>query len=162
MKLHNMVLGLMVVALGAATLMLSQNFPDMAYFRYGPGFFPGVIGALLLLFGVILTIQGVIERQGDGLVTLGAWTRDPKLLVNFALIIAAVVFFILTVDRLGFHLTGFIVLFGTIWRLWGQPAKSLLIAAVATIVTQQAFGELPLVPLPWGLLETWAGTLTWR
>lgn len=162
MKLSDLSFGVLVALLGAGILGVSQTFPTMAYFQYGPGFFPGLIGALLLGCGLLLAAQGFAHRHEEPLVVLTAWAHSHRLVVNLLLVIGAVVFYGLASDRLGFFITGFIILAVLMLRLWHRPATSLAIAAIATVVTQQTFVELLQVPLPWGVLEAWSGVLSWR
>ena len=162
MKLSDLAFGLLVALLGAAIWLAALTFPSMAYFKYGPGFFPGLIGALLMGCGLIMALQGFARRHEEPLLVLTAWTKSHKLVSNLLLVIGCVVFYIFVSDWLGFLITAFIILAAMMLRLWHRPVASLVIAGVATIVTQQAFVELLQVPLPWGVLETWSGVLTWR
>jgi putative tricarboxylic transport membrane protein len=161
-RLGDLPLGLLVAALGIAVWWGAQQFPTMAYFRYGPGFFPGLIGILLAGCGLVLALQGLLAGGRARWLELAPWTRVPRHLLDLALVAGAVVAYALTADTLGFLPTAFLLLWALIARLWGRPLPALAVAAIATLLIHQAFVELLLVPLPWGLLEPWSGGLTWR
>jgi hypothetical protein len=61
--------------------------------RMGPGFFPLVLGALLVLLGILVVLKGLVAGEGDDLGPI-PWT-------SAALLVAAVGFFGLTVRGLG-------------------------------------------------------------
>jgi putative tricarboxylic transport membrane protein len=81
------------------------------------------------------------------------WVRQPRMVLNAALVIGALIFYALMVDTIGFFLTAFILLttlflaFG-VRRRWVGP-----IAIVVTLGLHFAFYTLLRVPLPWGWLE---------
>ncbi len=162
MRLGDLPLGLLVLALGVAVWRGAQQFPTMAYFRYGPGFFPGLIGILLAGCGLVLVVQGLVAGRHARWFEAAAWTRAPRHLVDPALVAGAVVAYALLADRLGFLPTAFLLLWILIGRLWGRHLAALPIALIAPLLVHQAFAELMLVPLPWGLLEPWSGSLSWR
>jgi putative tricarboxylic transport membrane protein len=64
--------------------------------------------------------------------------------------------YILLADRLGFHITGALLL--VFWmRVLGAPWRVALPGAVVfTVIIHLAFYKALRVPLPWGLLERWA------
>ena len=43
---------LMLIAIGAAAMFIARNYPFGTALRMGPGYFPIVLGALLILFGL--------------------------------------------------------------------------------------------------------------
>lgn len=151
-----------MVALGLAVWLLARELPEMAYFRYGPGFFPGLIGGLLVLVGGLLALRDVGSLRREPLVRLAPWARSGRHRLDALAVIGAIVAYALLADRLGFLPTAFLLLFLLVWRLWRRPVAALTVALAATLATHQLFVELLLVPLPWGLLEPLSGTLTWR
>jgi putative tricarboxylic transport membrane protein len=161
-RLDDRLLGLLIAALGGGIWYVAAGLPTLAVYRYGPGFFPGLIGAGLVLFGLLMALRGGLARERGQLVTLAAWARSPTLVLNALAVIGATVAYALIVDTLGFLITAAVLLFLLILLLWRRPLPALVVALVATLVTQQAFAELLLVPLPWGVLESWSGMLTWR
>jgi putative tricarboxylic transport membrane protein len=162
LKLNDTLLGVIFAAFGGIIIFLSRDLPDIASYQYGPGFFPSLIGGLLVAAGIILALQGLRTVGHARMVEFADWTRSRRHVVDALLVIAAVVAYNLVVDTLGFLITAFLLLFLVVWRLWRRPLPALVVAVAATIVTHQAFGEFLLVPLPWGVLEPLSGALTWR
>ena len=44
--------GLMLIAIGAAAIFVARSYPFGTALRMGPGFFPVVLGGLLIVFGL--------------------------------------------------------------------------------------------------------------
>lgn len=162
MRLGDLPLGLLVAALGIGVWAGAQQLPTMAYFAYGPGFFPGLIGLLLAGSGLVLAARGLAGGAEHRLVERAPWTRAPRHRLDVALVLGGAAGYALLVDRLGFLPTALLLSWLLIGRLWGRPLLALPIALSATLAVHQTFTELLLVPLPWGLLEPWAGRLSWR
>ena len=51
--------GLMLVAIGATAMALGRDYPFGSALRMGPGYFPMVLGALLILFGLSIMATGL-------------------------------------------------------------------------------------------------------
>jgi Tripartite tricarboxylate transporter TctB family len=85
--------GIMLIAIGAAALIIGRDYPFGTALRMGAGFFPLVLGALLVLFGVFFTVRG--WRSGDRIE--GNWS--PRALVILPL---AFVLFGLLMQHAGF------------------------------------------------------------
>ncbi|MGW8188637.1 MAG: tripartite tricarboxylate transporter TctB family protein, partial [Desulfobacterales bacterium] len=101
-----------------------------------------------------LIIRGVRSRNGKPWVTLLDWVSSPRHVIDFFLVIAVLIFYILVSEPLGFIPTAFICLMTLLVRLRG-PAywkSSTLISIIAVMVIQQFFGEFLRVPLPWGIV----------
>ncbi|MEQ8967500.1 MAG: tripartite tricarboxylate transporter TctB family protein [Azospirillaceae bacterium] len=165
MKIDDSLSGLAAILFGAFLIYWSRGFETVAHIAYGPGFFPMLIGAILIGAGTILASRRLVGwwRTGEAPrgVTLGEWARSPRAIGAFVLFLAAIVFYILAVEWLGFLLTMPIILAVLIWWLDRRPGRAIATAVVATLALQTFFQGVMTVPLPWGLLEPWAGTLTW-
>lgn len=151
MRLGDAVAGLLILACGIAIALYARTFPAIPGQQIGPAFFPVMIGAGLAILGAVLASGG--RRGPDRGLRADDWTRHPVLLARFVLVIAALLFYALAVDRLGFFATAFLLLttlmlaFG-VRRRWIVPA-----AALVTLAIHYAFYTLLRVPLPWGVLE---------
>lgn len=152
MRLNDTLCGLLILLFGIAVIGYSQTFPPMPGQNIGPALFPTLIGSGLVLFALALMISG-LRAPGGSWVVLDDWMRRPRMGLNFALVVADLVFYALAVDRLGFFITGFLFLcllfvaFG-VARKWIVP-----VAAGVTLLIHYGFYSLLRVPLPWGLLE---------
>lgn len=154
MKANDAVPGAILFAFGTAVFLQTFTFPPMPGQDYGSRLFPQVIAVLLAICGLVLIGRGVAARHGGPLFVPAAWMRSPPHLLNFLLLIAVLLFYIFVAGWLGFIPTAFLILAVLMIRLRGRRhlGSSLAIAAVASVVIQQFFGQLLRVPLPWGLV----------
>ena len=53
------VAGLLFVAFGIAAIAIGSNYPLGAAARMGPGYFPRLLGGLLITFGAIIALRGL-------------------------------------------------------------------------------------------------------
>ena len=53
--------GLMFVGIGALGIYMAQDYPMGSALRMGPGYFPIVLSAVLILFGIYCFIQGLLH-----------------------------------------------------------------------------------------------------
>jgi len=163
MKVSDIVLGPIVVALGVIALIASSMQPRPIFGGgYGGGFFPAIVGIGLVGTGLILSWNGWRERAAVPLVAFESWIHSRRHLANVAVVIAALLFYILTSSWLGFIITGFISLFVTMLQFTRAPLASFIVSVATIAVVKVTFQDMMLVPLPWGLLEAYAGVLTWR
>jgi hypothetical protein len=84
--------GLLFVVLGGLAVALARDYPIGSTMRMGPGYFPTVLGGILILFGVYVLLRGV--RSGDKV--KGEWGYRP-----LALIALSIVLFGFLLDRMG-------------------------------------------------------------
>lgn len=152
MKFSDAASGVGAMILGIAVLAYSRTFPPMPGQPIGPSLFPSLIGGALVLAGLGLIAAGA-RRQRQPLVHLDDWVRKPPMVLNFALVIAMLLFYAVVLHRVGFFLTGFLFLaalffsFG-VTRKWIVP-----LSAVIVLFIHYGFYTLLRVPLPWGVLE---------
>ena len=84
--------GLIFVAFGAGAVVLGSAYPLGTAARMGPGYFPRILGIMLIVLGAALALRG-LRLQGS---PLPAWKWRPTLIV-----IGSVVLFGLTAPTLG-------------------------------------------------------------
>jgi putative tricarboxylic transport membrane protein len=153
MKLNDAVWGVLLLALAAAVLFGIRGLPSIPGQNIGPDMFPGLIATGLAGCGVILLVRGVRElRAGDRLVAFGAWLRSPRHVVGFLLVCAAILFYVFTVQRLGFLVTATVLLLALFLQLRVKPWLAIVVALAASLVIHLAFYKLLRVALPWGVL----------
>src|SRR5262245_11075464 len=85
--------GVMLIALGAAAMIIARDYPFGTTLRMGPGYFPTVLGAVLCLFVLFLTGRGF--RSSDAI--SGDWSARALIVVPLSLVL-----FGLLIDRAGF------------------------------------------------------------
>src|SRR5215472_15549274 len=57
--------GMMLIAIGAAAMVIARSYPFGTALRMGPGYFPVILGALLTLFGLFIFARGL--RRGEAI-----------------------------------------------------------------------------------------------
>jgi hypothetical protein len=108
--------GLLLIGIGAVAILIARNYAFGTALRMGPGFFPIVLGALLILAGLYTLASGL--RSGEAI--KGSWS--PRALVILPLSL---------------------VLFGVLMEHGGfVPAMLVLIFASATASTEFKFVEV--------------------
>jgi hypothetical protein len=96
--------GIMLIAIGAAALVIGRDYPFGTALRMGAGFFPLVLGALLVLFGMSFAMRGL--RSQDRIE--GNWS--PRALIILPL---AFVAFGLLMQHAGFVPALFVLVVGS-------------------------------------------------
>jgi len=182
LKFNDAVIGIFFILFGGLLFYVTRDFPPMPGQAYGPDLFPRLIGATMIFAGALLSAKGLRDRRnrksdvsdlrhenisGSGVdATSGGgawaapleWMQHPRAVANFVLVIVVLVFYILASERLGFLITGFLCLLVLLIRLRGLStwASSGVIALASALVIQMFFGRMLRVPLPWGVLQSYA------
>ena len=152
MKLHDGVFGLVVTVCGAALAVAAYRLPPTPGQAFGSGFFPLILGVVLICAGAALALDAVIRRKGQALAVIPAWLGDRWAVANVFVGFACVAFYVLTSEILGFLLCAIIILTILQYR-FGRPLfGSLLWAFVISASFQALFASLLRVPLPPGPL----------
>jgi putative tricarboxylic transport membrane protein len=122
--------------------------------RFGPAWFPGLIAGGLGICGLLLVYAGV--RQGAPWLAAPDWMFRRRPALGVAAVVGGLGFYILAADGLGFHITGIALL--ALWtRVLGATWRTAAVVAVlATVAIHLAFYKVLRIPLPWGLLESYA------
>lgn len=154
MRIHDSLIGAVLMLLSLAVLWHIQSFPPAPGQDYGPAVFPGVIAAGLALASLALIWQGLRQRQA--LVAIGEGLRSGRQLLAFAIVVVGSVFYILLSDRLGFIVCSVALLVTLQWACGVPWRLNLGVALIATLAIHTAFYKLLKVPLPWGLLDRFA------
>jgi hypothetical protein len=89
---RDLIAGLLFIVLGGLAVLLARDYPLGTTMRMGPGYFPTVLGGVLVLFGVYVLLRGI--RTGDKV--KGEWGWRP-----LAWITLSIVFFGDRLDRAG-------------------------------------------------------------
>ncbi|MCO5073661.1 MAG: tripartite tricarboxylate transporter TctB family protein [Rhizobiaceae bacterium] len=163
MKVSDLIMGPVIVGIGIIALVAATMQPKPFFGTgYGGGFFPSVIGYALVVAGLLLTLNGWRERAIQPLLVIGNWARSPRHIANAAVVLASLGFYIFFSTYLGFIIASFLVVFANLLQFTRAPGRSLVVAVLTILVVKVSFQDLLLVPLPWGLLEPYAGALSWR
>ncbi|HEX9278487.1 MAG TPA: tripartite tricarboxylate transporter TctB family protein [Casimicrobiaceae bacterium] len=84
--------GLLFIAIGVAAIAIASNYPLGSAARMGPGYFPRILGILLIALGAVLALRA-LRLQGS---PLPRWPWRPTVVV-----LASVVLFGAIVNAVG-------------------------------------------------------------
>jgi hypothetical protein len=80
---RDLIAGLLFIVLGGLAAVLARDYPFGTTMRMGPGYFPTVLGVILLLFGVTVLVRGL--RSGEKV--KGEWGWKPLVLVTLSIVL---------------------------------------------------------------------------
>ena len=125
--------GVMLIGIGAAAMLIARNYPFGTALRMGPGYFPVVLGALLIVFGLAIFAYGLRAREE----ITGSWSLRALIILPLSLI-----------------------LFGVLMQYAGfVPALMVLIFGSATANTEFRFVEVLLFSI--GLTALSVAVFVW-
>jgi len=75
--------GLMLIGIGAAAMLIARGYPFGTALRMGPGYFPMLIGGLLIVFGLVILASGLREGEVIG----GSWSLRALIIVPLSLVL---------------------------------------------------------------------------
>ena len=127
--------GLMLIAVGTLAVVLARDYPLGTVVRMGPGYFPVVLGALLVLFGIYVLVKGL--RSADKIEA--GWSLRALIVLPLALAL-----FGFLMDRAGFVPALVVLVFGS--AAAGSEFKLVEIVALTVVLT-----ALSVAVFVWGL-----------
>ena len=139
--------GLMYAAIGAGAIIISRDYNMGTSVRMGPGYFPTLLGALLIIVGTLSMIRAFL-RQGESIATF-YWKE-------IFLVLGSVVLFGLLVRGAGLVPSLILLVLTSAWASDKFKIKTALLLAVLTSV----FSALVFVKglgLPFALVGPWLG-----
>lgn len=147
----DLVSGAVTVAFGAGVIGYARTFPRLDGGAPGPALFPSIVGGLLVLFGAVLVGRWSLARLRARDAGRAQVERAPvRAFVDAAVVVLAVVFYLLVADILGFAPTMAIALFVLSWRLGAKLLVAIGTAVVVPALIYVVFQRVLLVPLPAG------------
>ena len=137
---RDLIAGLLFIVLGALATVLARDYPFGTTMRMGPGYFPTLLGGILLVFGATILLRGI--RSGEKV--KGEWGVRP-----LAWITLSIVLFGFLLDRVGMVPATVVTLFaaaaaGREFRL----KEVLLLAIVMTAFSVAVFSYGLKLPYP--------------
>jgi hypothetical protein len=121
--------GLLFVFFGAFALYLARNYPVGSAMRMGPGYFPTILGGMLVVLGTAVLVRGLIA-PGEKL--------GRSALMPLVLVLASVALFAVTVERLGIVVSVVLVVF--VSSLASGRFKWLEVTLLAAVMVALAVG----------------------
>lgn len=150
MRSHDRWVGVGLAILGAAVIWSARAFPVVPGQKLGAGFLPTLIGAALVLCAIALMRRSLAEPRPE---VEAPPARPAEHYGSAAVIVAAVVGYIVLAERIGFLFVAPLCLLAVFLALRVRPAHALMWAIGGTILVHVAFYKLLRVPLPWGVLR---------
>jgi hypothetical protein len=114
------------VAFGLAFAITSTTYEVGTALRMGPGFFPLVLGSVLVLLGIAIAVKAFVAGEGDDDLGPVPWKAA-------ALLVAALLFFGFTVQGLGLVPALFVTVF--LSALAGHRARVIPAVVIASCLT---------------------------
>jgi putative tricarboxylic transport membrane protein len=173
MKVSDRITGLMLVVLGGLAYWGGSLLPPVPGQQVGPDVFPMVIGAGLVICGLLIMIgigrtfeeeEAIVTSASGDVVKADELEPDRGLVENFVsggwkVLIppAALFFYYFASEKLGFWLTGTVMIFALAWSQGAKLKWAVALAVIAPMCVHLVFYKLLRVPLPAGILNLpWA------
>ena len=148
MQLNDRLIGALAVCGGIAVIAGTFGFRELPGQQFGSAFFPRIVGAALIMTGLVMV---VIRTQEP-------WIRVPDLLRGrakwqVAAALLAVVVWVVVSPLLGFIAATTFMIWALILVAGGRVIPAALTALVMAGLLYFVFGVLLRVPLPFGAIE---------
>ncbi len=135
--------GLMFFGFGAVAVLVARNYQFGRLLRMGSGYFPTVLGWILILFGIYIMVKGMRRKEK----IQGNWSVRAVIVLPVATILFGVL-----LDRAGFVPALAILTFGSAAAgsefKWGEVV---LLTAFMTVLSVAVF--ILLLGLPYPLVK---------
>ena len=96
--------GAMLIGTGVLALVMARNYAMGTTLRMGPGYFPALLGGLLIIFGLYLVVVGL--RRNEKIE--GNWALRALIVIPLSLVLFGVL-----MDRAGFIPALMVLIFGS-------------------------------------------------
>jgi putative tricarboxylic transport membrane protein len=156
MKIHDSLIGALLLAFAAAVYWHTLGFPDIPGDPVGPSLFPRVIAVGLALCAIVLIVRGLVSPGPRIWAEIPGWIRMPRLVAAFVLVVLGLLAAYLFLDKLGFLVLAPLLLVALMLVLQIRAVVAIPVAIGASLLIHTIFYKGLGVPLPWGLLEAWA------
>ena len=127
----DLVAGLMFIAIGITAIVIASNYTLGTAARMGPGYFPRILGILMIVLGAIISLRS-LRLNGP---PLPGWKWRPVLVV-----LGSVVLFGLIVDRAGLVLsTILLILMSSAASTEFRPKEALISGVLLALMVVGVF-----------------------
>lgn len=152
MKINDITSGVALLLFSVVLWTSARGLPNPADQLYGPAFFPQWIAAAMFISSAIMIATSLRQAGTTPFVAMQDWVRDPKRLAQFLCVPIAVIFYVYTVDVLGFMVAAGIVLFALLVVLGTRLLPAIPTTVGVILLIYALFDMLLRVPLPRGTL----------
>ena len=153
LRVSDLVSGLAVAGLGLFVFLRAQTFPAIGGVAIAPSFYPGLIGAILMVLGLALALQTLLRKAVFPLVHSLDRLRQPGNIMALLAIVLAILAYGLLSPAIGFIATVFPVSFVVLLAFRIRPGIGALTAFCLTVAFYLLFAKILRVPLPYGFIE---------
>lgn len=147
---------LVLIVTGVVYLVQGSRYPWERLANPGPGFFPAVVGAVFVAGSAVLCVSSFFHsRKQPGDTPAGGHSQSDAGYRRLWLLLAFLATYLLTLDRAGYVVDSFLLMFFSA-RLLGMKrvGQTLLLAVGMTVGTYLVFSVWLQIPLPKGI---WGG-----
>lgn len=152
MKLSDTASGIILLVFSIVFWTAAHGLPNPVSQLYGPAFFPQWIAVATGICAVIMIATSIRELKSQSFVFLDEWARDPRRLLRFLLVPAAVIVYVYIVDLFGFIPAAMAILFVLLLSLGARLVVALPTTVGIVLLIYAIFDMLLRVPLPRGSL----------
>jgi hypothetical protein len=142
--LKDLLVGLIYITVGSASFALAHSYSMGTSLHMGPGYFPALVGGILVALGIGSICIGLRKKEPDPIIKLKI---EPLLLI-----LAGVLTFSFLIDRAGLVVAiAAMVFFACFRRLLSNPLEVIATYVVLTIFSALVFiyGFGMSIPLVW-------------
>jgi putative tricarboxylic transport membrane protein len=152
MKINDVASGVILLVFSIVLWTSAHGLPNPGDQLYGPAFFPEWIAIAMGLAATVMIVTSRSQIGSQPFLGFDAWVRDPRRVLQFVLVPAAVIFYVYTVDTFGFPLAATLVLGGLLLALGVRIAVAAPTTVGVVLMIYAIFDMLLRVPLPRGTL----------
>ncbi|MGE7468331.1 tripartite tricarboxylate transporter TctB family protein [Bosea sp. NPDC003192] len=153
MKFNDLFGGFVFLVLAGLIAFASWNLPNPSQQPLGPSAFPLILSGLLALCAALLAVNGARATQAGPLVSIADWARSGNAVLRLLLVPAAVIFYMLCAETLGFLICATTILVVLFLAGGTKPLHAIGLSLAAALVIHSIFYLALGVQLPWGPLE---------
>ncbi|BCB17972.1 tripartite tricarboxylate transporter TctB family protein [Bosea sp. ANAM02] len=154
MRFNDTIVGATFIVLAAIMIALTFSFPAFPGQNYGPSLFPRILGTGIILCSLLLILRERRLATPVPWLVLADWVRQPRNIASFGLMLAAMLFYLLASDALGFIPCAFLIQIVLFLWFGVRPVTAVVVAVAMTALVHWFFSSMMLVPLPRGILDS--------
>ncbi|MFD1206217.1 MULTISPECIES: tripartite tricarboxylate transporter TctB family protein [Sporosarcina] len=145
MKIPHITSGIISILIGGFFYFLTLDFPDRNTMEVGAAFLPRIYCGLLIIFGLILFIQGILDKEKSE----KQWMTIGYALISMVIVLA----YILAMPFIGFYISTALVIFGLLFFSKVRRVATLISVPLGAVLFVYIVFELLLkVSIPLGSL----------
>jgi putative tricarboxylic transport membrane protein len=154
MRANDAVCGLVLIIFSVAMIALTMHFPPLPGQKYGPALFPRILATGVIICSALLILKHYMTAQPGGRwVTFAPWTREPRRLGAFFLMLALLLLYIFVSETVGFIPLALVFMLALFFWLGVRPINTVITAVIVTNAIHELFSTMLRVPLPRGWLD---------